>query len=43
MSLNGLLFVVLLLAGIVISSASALIPAWSITRTSIVEALRFMD
>ncbi len=43
MNLNGLLVGMLLLAGVTISVASALIPAWSAARTPILEALRFSD
>jgi ABC-type lipoprotein release transport system permease subunit len=43
LNLNGLLVLILLLAGVAISLASALIPAWSAARTPIVEALRFSD
>lgn len=43
LNLNGLLVMMLLLAGVAISLASALIPAWSAARTPILEALRFSD
>ena len=43
MNLNGFLVLMLLLAGVAISLASALIPAWSAARMPILEALRFSD
>jgi len=43
LNLNGLLVTVLLLVGVAISLASALIPAWSAARTPILEALHFSD
>jgi putative ABC transport system permease protein len=43
LNLNGILVAVLLLAGVAIALASALLPAWSAARTPILEALRFSD
>ena len=43
LTLNGPLYAVLVLAGVAIALASALLPAWSAARTSILDALRSAD
>lgn len=43
MNLNGPVAAMLLLVGVVVGLASALVPAWTAARTPILQALRFSD